>query len=376
MERAGTQRVAIVLPPKERFTPSAAGAVSLVVRDLARATPGAWSAEVLGAEPGGEPFGGVAFRALRPRLLDAIPGGRNGAFGRAAARALRADPPEIIEAHNRAPLALALAAALPRTPVLLVLHNEARSSDGLATAAERAAALKRLAGIVCVSEFVRRGVTEGLPPALAARVHAIPNGLAQGPPPQEAAREDLILFVGRLTPEKGADRFVAACAEALPALPGWRAGIVGARWYGDGRDSPYVDAIRRDATAAGITLHGFRDNAATLALMAPAAIVVVPSLWPEPFGRVAQEALACGAALVTSGRGGLPEATGDAALTADPDAPGALAGAILRLARDPALRADLAARGRRHLQGFTMDATAARWTTLREGLLSELREPR
>lgn len=364
------RRVAIVLPPKERFTPAAAGAVSLVVRDLARATPPGWTAEVLGADPGGEPFPGAAFRALRPRLLDAIPGGRNTAFARAAARALRADPPDVIEAHNRAPLALALAAALPRTPVLLVLHNEAHGSDGLGTPAERIAALQRLAGIVCVSEFVRRGVTDGLPQALAGRVHAIPNGLPLGPPPPDAARDHLILFVGRLTPEKGADRFVAACAEALPHLPGWRAEIVGARWYGDGRESPHVAAIRRDATAAGITLHGFRDNAATLALMARAAIVVVPSLWPEPLGRVAQEALAAGAALVSSGRGGLPEATGDAALTADPEQPGALADAILRLARDPALRADLAARGRRHMEGFAMDRTAARCTALREAVLA------
>jgi glycosyltransferase involved in cell wall biosynthesis len=367
MRRGGTKRVVIVLPPKERFTPAGAGAVSLVVRDLARATPEGWSADVLGADPRGEPFPGAAFLPLRPRLLDAIPGGRNAAFARAAARALGPDPPGIVEAHNRAPIALALAARLPRTPVLLVLHNEARSSEGLASAAERAAALRRLAGIVCVSDFVRRGVVDGLPPALAARVHAIPNGLPlDALPPPAADRERLILFVGRLTPEKGADAFVAACARALPALPGWRAEIIGARWYGDGRESPYVADLRRDAAAAGIAMPGFRDNAATLSRMAQAAIVVVPSRWPEPLGRVAQEALACGAAVVSSGRGGLPEATGEAALTADPDSPDALAGAILRLARDHALRAELAERGQRHAAAFAMDATAARWTALRE----------
>ena len=374
MAQGGAKRVAIVLPPKERFTPASAGAVSLVVRDLARATPAGWSARLLGAAPGGEPFAGTEFRALRPGLLDRLGGGRTGTFARAAARALRADPPEVIEAHNRAPVALTLAAALPRTPLLLVLHNEARSSDGLATAAERAAALERLAGIVCVSEFVRRGVTEGLPPGLAARVHAIPNGLPlDALPPPAAEREPLILFVGRLSPEKGADAFVAACARALPVLPGWRAEIIGARWYGDGRDSPYAAALRRDAAAAGIALAGFRDNAATLARMARAAIVVVPSRFAEALGRLAQEALACGAAVVSSGRGGLPEATGDAALTADPDDPEALAAAILRLARDPALRAALAERGLAQAARFAMPATAARWTALREAVLASLR---
>lgn len=38
-----------------------------------------------------------------------------------------------------------------------------------------------------------------------------------------------------------------------------------------------------------------------------ASVVVVPSLWPEPFGRVALEAIASGTPVVTSNRGGLPE---------------------------------------------------------------------
>ena len=62
--------------------------------------------------------------------------------------------------------------------------------------------------------------------------------------------------------------------------------------------------------------------------MARAAIVVVPSRWQEPFGLTALEALACGAALICSRRGGLPEIGGDVAVYADPDDPRALADAI------------------------------------------------
>ena len=52
--------------------------------------------------------------------------------------------------------------------------------------------------------------------------------------------------------------------------------------------------------------------------MARAAIVVVPSRWSEPFGLTALEALACGAALLCSPRGGLPEVYGQAAQRIDP----------------------------------------------------------
>ena len=70
---------------------------------------------------------------------------------------------------------------------------------------------------------------------------------------------------------------------------------------------------------------------------------------------------------------GLLETLGDAALTADPDDPEALAAAILRLARDPALRAALAERGLAQAARFAMPSTAARWTALREAVLASLR---
>ena len=56
--------------------------------------------------------------------------------------------------------------------------------------------------------------------------------------------------------------------------------------------------------------------------MTRAAIVIVPSRWNEPFGLTALEALACGAPLIVSPRGGLPEVAGEAAVYANPDAAG------------------------------------------------------
>ncbi len=103
--------------------------------------------------------------------------------------------------------------------------------------------------------------------------------------------------------------------------------------------------------------------------MGRAAIAVVPSRWAEPFGLVALEAMAHGAALVCSRRGGLPEVAGDCALYADPDEPGAFAGAILALARDEARRAALAAAARQRAEGFGTPAAADRLLALRAGCL-------
>ncbi len=365
------RRVAMLLPAKERFAAQGAGGVALVVRDLARHPAPGWEATVLGTLPPTPPFEGCRFAALRPGPLEALLG-RNRAQARAAARWLRDHPQDILEVHNRAPMALHLARALAPLPVVLVLHNAAASSGGLRSPAERTALLRRVRAVVCVSDFLRRGFLEGLAPHLAPRVHVLPNPHDMSVFPAPAAeRARLILFVGRLNAEKGADSFVQACALALPRLPGWRAAMVGDAWFGGRADTPFVTRLRAEAAAAGVEMLGYLDHAATLALMAGAAMVVMPNRWEEPFGRVAQEALASGAALIASRRGGLPEAAGAAALYVDPDRPEAIAAAIAQLAGDPQERAARAARGHAHLAAFHLPDLARRWAAMRVAVLGE-----
>ena len=77
-------------------------------------------------------------------------------------------------------------------------------------------------------------------------------------------------------------------------------------------------------------------------------VVCVPSTWDEPFGMVALEALACGAAVIASPRGGLREAGGDAAIYVEPTDEQGLARALADLANDDVLLADISQRGIAH----------------------------
>ncbi len=122
-----------------------------------------------------------------------------------------------------------------------------------------------------------------------------------------------------MVPEKGADAFVAACAIALPQLPGWQAAVIGAdRFRSDSPETRYVRAVRAAAARGGVRMLGYRDHPEVLMELSRAAIAVVPSRWAEPFGLAALEAMACGAALVCSERGGLPEVAGEAAVYVEP----------------------------------------------------------
>jgi len=114
---------------------------------------------------------------------------------------------------------------------------------------------------------------------------------------------------------------------------------------------------------------GYRDHPAVLEAMTRAAIVIVPSRWPEPFGLTALEAIACGAPLIVSPRGGLPEVAGEAAIYADPEDISGLAAIIMALAHDPGRRAVMSAAGRARARMFDTPIAAARLAELRHGVL-------
>ena len=354
--------VVTVLPPREGFSPGAVGAVGLLVHRLGQ--PG----DVVVGERTAIPFAG---RHFVPAARAWWPPGRAGRYTAGVVRTLRRLNPRLIEVHNRANLAWRLARTFPQARIALFVHNDPQAMRQAGRPAERAALLERMT-VVCVSHHLAARFTEGLKPGGPAP-EVLPNALdfaALPPLADPADRLPEILFAGRTVADKGADAFVEACAAALPRLPGWGAAMIGAdRFWPGSATTAFERALHPRAQAAGIQQHGYLPHAAVLQAMARAAIVVVPSRWAEPFGLVALEAMACGAALVCSMRGGLAEVVGDAALPADPDQPGALAAAIERLARDPDLRASRAQAGLARARLFDAADVRARLGELRRRLL-------
>ncbi len=306
-----------------------------------------------------EPFADVPFHPVEPGWGFTA----NSRYARGLLAVLRPLRPELVEVHNRPEIALRVARHVPR--VALFLHNDPQGMRGAATAAERASLLHKLAGVVAVSEHVRARFLQGVQ----GEVTVLPNSI-DVPPQARRVRERLILFVGRLVADKGADVFVEACAAVLPELPGWRAEMVGAdRFTADSAPTPFTERLHRAAAAANVRLHGYMPHGDAMEQMSRAAIAVVPSRWPEPFGLTALEAMACGAALVCSRRGALPEVAGECAVYVNPEAPGAVAAAILALAQDPVRRASLVRAARERAMGFDTGPAADRLRALRAELL-------
>lgn len=329
--------VALILPPRERFSPDGAGAVAMVADRLARAS--SWTTHVVG-------------RAVERPFDNFVP---VESYPLGAARAVRRLRPDVVEVHNRPGLARALAWWHPC--VSLVLHNDPRAMPGLRTERARER-YGRSVAIAAVSEWVA---------ARAETATVLPNGFDAPAPPTH--RDPLILFAGRIVADKGADVFADAMARVLPDALGWRAVMVGADRFGPGSpDTPFLRALRPGA----VEMLGWRPHADVLALLRTAAIAVVPSVWPEPFGLTALEAMASGAALVHTGAGGLPEVVGDAGFWVPPGNASALAEAVLALTQDPKRRETLATAGLVQAAKFGMAAAAARYDAWRAELLRGL----
>jgi UDP-glucose:(glucosyl)LPS alpha-1,2-glucosyltransferase len=363
--------VAAVLPPREGFGPGQSGAIGLIARRRA-AIPGFRTVIVGGAQLG-PTYSNVAFHVVEPALWHL--GNINMRYVTAMASWLRREAPALIEVHNRPEIALRLARRFPATPVTLLLNNDPQEMRASREPAERAVLLRELGHVMTSSGYLRDRFLEGTGAARTS-VAVLPNciDLAEM---LLRDKENLILFAGRVVAEKGTDVFAAACAAALPQLPGWRAEIIGAdRSREGGPDTDFMRGVRATAETAGIAMPGYRDYPAVLDAMARAAIVVVPSRWAEPFGLTALEALGAGAALVVSHRGGLPEIGGDAAVYIDPEDARSLASTLVELARDPARRDALADAGRRRARLFDAPVIAAQLASLRRDVLAGMRPPR
>jgi glycosyltransferase involved in cell wall biosynthesis len=159
----------------------------------------------------------------------------------------------------------------------------------------------------------------------AEKIHVLVPPVADGsltdraaPTPAQAS----VLFAGRIVPSKGLRSLVGALARIDPASrPILRVA---------GRETPELEACAQLAVRLGVQLEalGWCDGDSLLHAIDSVHAVVVPSLWPEPYGLLGAEAQARGRPAIAYAVGGIPEWVGDAGICAPRGDEAALARAI------------------------------------------------
>ena len=312
-----------------------------------------------------------AFLALRPRHLASWSdlsewlAHNSGAFGELYAFARRLDR-YLVEAageydviHDNQTLATPFLRIEKRLPVVTTLHHPIAIDHDYALAAAdkwwkalltrrwyrfvgmQARTARRLQRHLAVSEAARDTHAEryGVDPQ---RVRVAYNGIDHDtftPDPSIPRETGLIVTTASAdVPIKGLDVLIDALAQVAAARPKARLHIVGQL-----RDGPAKRRLAAHGLSQRVTSSSDLTRAEIADLYRRAHIVACPARF-EGFGFPAAEAMACGAAVVSSDGGALPEVVGDAGLVSPAGDAGAMAANLARLLDAPADAARLGER--------------------------------
>jgi glycosyltransferase involved in cell wall biosynthesis len=143
-------------------------------------------------------------------------------------------------------------------------------------------------------------------------------------------KSDVVLWIGRFSPDKGAHLAIQAARRA-----GRRILLAGK--LAEAPEREYFDRAVRPLLGSDAEYIGEADATLKRELFAMASCLLFPIQWEEPFGMVMAEALACGTPVVATPRGSVPEIVRDGETGFVADGVEALAQAVLRASElDPA----------------------------------------
>jgi glycosyltransferase involved in cell wall biosynthesis len=310
-----------------------------------------------------------------------------------AASAFRTEACDIIHIQNFSQFAPLIRRINPRAKI--VLHMHAKWLVQL----DRDLLKPRLADVDAIvgnSEYITKAIQSRFPDH-ASQCATVFNGVdidAFCPPTNDGfcSKRALIVYVGRLSPEKGVHVLLDAFERVLAVRTTTHLQLIGgpyvapsdvivdidddprvrelSRFY---RNENYVEFLRRRlrmgldsrVTCLGTVSHDELANN-----LRPATLLVAPSLF-ETFGMPVAEAMATGLPVVASRVGGLPELVvdGKTGLLVDADDSGALAQAMLHLLNDRTSAESMGRAGRlRAEQLFAWERTVAKLRSVYEAL--------
>ena len=284
----------------------------------------------------------------------------------AVTRGIESLNPDYVEYHQQLETSAALARRLPGRAHVLYRHTRIKPPRGPIDRARYGARLDAFDRLVFVSEAARAEFAADYP-RFADRASAICNPIdVQGWTADPADRDRLIVFSGRAMAEKGLEPLCLALEVVLDRFPDWKAALMLGDWD---RHASWAEPRLKPLERFGdrVMVHKSAPLSDVQAVTRRAAIAVTPSFVAEALGLSALEAHAAGAALISSGRGGLREASGPHAVYVDdPQAP-ALIEALTGLIGDPERRLKLARDG----QAFVVSTHSPQ---VRSAQLDALRE--
>ena len=218
----------------------------------------------------------------------------------------------LIEIHNRPYLFKYIFQKLKTIPITIFFHNDPMTMKGSKSYNERKYLQQKAIKIYCVSNFIKKKFLDGFNEEVD-NVHVLYNGVERLVEHFPKKNKE-ILFVGRLVREKGVHLFVDAINDIAKIFKDWNFLILGSSHLGSLKKSTKFSfnvSKKFDLIGNQTKFTGFLSHDEVQKKMQSASIIVVPSIWEEPYGLVVAEAMANGVAVIASKLGGIPEILGE-----------------------------------------------------------------
>lgn len=310
------------------------------------------------------------------------------AYALRVARDARREGCDVVHLHNLVSFVPVFRAILPGVRIVLHMHCEWLTQLDEHVTGRR---VRQCDLVLGCSDHITGKVRARFPEA-AERVRTVYNGVdpERFAPAATGADRRTLLFVGRLSPEKGVHLLLEAFGRLCERYPDLGLTVIGPEgaspreFLVDASDDPLVSGLARYYEAPYmVTLEGLLDPAQRarvdlvgrvphdeLARRYQAATVLVNPSLSESFGMSLIEAMACGTPVVAARVGGMPEILehGATGLCVPANDAGELAAAIAELLDDDERRAEMGRRGReRVLDRFAWDRIAGDVLSLYQG---------
>jgi glycosyltransferase involved in cell wall biosynthesis len=309
--------IAMLAPPWIQVPAPGYGGIEEVVRLLDRGLTAAGHRVTLFAPPGSSAEGDVV-ELLEDTHPDDIQKAQfeadhvARAFALIDAAAERGEPFDVIHDHT-GHVALSMANRIT-TPLVHTLHGPF-TADAASFYAEHGAK----ACIVAISQ----AQLDDAPPEMGGG-RVVHNPIDTSEWPFSERKDDFLLWMGRMSPDKGPHRAITAARAAGARL--LLAGPVQ-----PGQEAFFAEEVEPQLGRDGIEYIGEADAERKRELYVNARGLLMPIRWPEPFGLVMVEAMVCGTPVIAFPEGSAPEVVKDGEtgfVVADEDA---MAAAIERL---------------------------------------------
>ena len=297
----------IILPYKEIFSADKASAVSLTIKNSAQFSEFNSIINVFG-QMTSQPFKGLKFNGIKTNPLLHFGNNNSILFNYFKMISNMDRGKKIIEIHNRPYLFHSAIAKDKNNPVTIHFHNDPREMRGSKKIKERIFIANNAAAVYFVSEYIKNCFLEGVNYTFN-NLHVLPNAIQRNFI-EQPIKEKEILFVGRLVPEKGCHLYVDSIREIVKSNPDWIFKIIGTPKAGQEKlNTDYSFNLIKDFESLGSNAKylGFITNEQVSEHLKKASIMVVPSVWQEPFGLTALEGMCNGAAVIASKVGGMAE---------------------------------------------------------------------